>query len=190
MQFYSKHRKHQKGFTLLEMIVSLGIFSVVIVAAIGLMISIVNAQIKAANIQAVQDNIRFSLELMTKEIRTGSNFRTDVPCGIEGSRISFDSATDGLKRIYFWENNRIMRAKTVIANADCSGSTGKAMPLSAEEVVIERFRISTQGGNTGSGDGQAMITIALRARSISSKVQLESTMDIQTTVTPRLRDLP
>lgn len=178
------------GFTLLEMVVSIGIFSVVIVATIGLMLSISSAQIKAANIQAVQDNIRFGLELLTKEIRTGSNLSTAGSCGPAGSRISFD-ATSG-RRVYFWDaaNLLIMRAKQNITSADCDGTSGRAVPFSAEDVFIDRFQIETQGiGAAGSDDGQPMITVSLRARSKTSKIQLESAMDIQTTVTPRLRDL-
>lgn len=182
--------QNQNGFTLLEMVVSIGIFSVVIVATIGLMLSISSAQIKASNIQAVQDNIRFGLELLTKEIRTGSNFSITGSCGPAGSKITFD-ATSG-RRVYFWDatNLRIMRAKENIISADCDGATGKAVPFSAEDIFIDRFQIETRGiGAAGSDDGQPIITLTLRARSKTPKIQLESAMDIQTTVTPRLRDL-
>lgn len=175
------------------MVVSIGIFSVVITATIGIMLSIVNAQHKAANIQVVQDNVRFGLELMTKEMRTGRNFETlfpvCAPLDPEIHEIHFD-ATSG-RRIYFYDalNLRIMRAKENITPADCDGASGKAVPLSSEDVYIDRYVLATEGTIVGPSDGQPMITISLRARSKDPKVQLQSMMDVQTTVIQRARDL-
>ncbi len=183
--------KFSAGFTLLEMVISIGIFSVVMVISIGLMLSVSSAQIKAANTQAVLDNIRFGLELITKEIRTGSNFSTASPlCAPLGSEIRFDAVSG--RRIYFWDNIdfRIMRAKEDITGIDCSGSTGKAVPFSAEDVYIDRFNVITEGIIPGSSDGQSMITMVVRVRSKSPKIPLDSALDLQTTVIPRLRDLP
>lgn len=180
--------KNQAGFTLLEMVVSIGIFSVVVITAIGIMINVSNGMTKAANIQAVQDNIRFSLELMTKEMRTGGNFSLTSVCGPAGSEISFD-ATSG-RRIYFLDvaNKQIMRAKTDITASDCNGNTGKVTPFTANEVFVDRLHFVLHGTVVGPTDGQPAITIVLTTRSKSKKIQLETSMSIQTTVIQRLRD--
>ncbi|MBI3273573.1 MAG: prepilin-type N-terminal cleavage/methylation domain-containing protein [Candidatus Colwellbacteria bacterium] len=195
MIFYKVKKKYKTktrntGFTLLEMIISIGIFSVVIIASIGITLSISNAQIKSANMQAILDNTRFNLELMTKEIRTGGSFSTSSPiCAPLGSEIRF-YATSG-RRVYFWDpvNLRIMRAKEDISSIDCNGATGKAVPFSGENIYIDNLRFNTQGTIIGSSDGQPMIRIVLRARSKDKKTALESTVNLQTTVIPRIRDL-
>jgi len=186
----SKLRFLKSGFTLLEMIISIGIFSVIVIAAIGITLSVSNAQIKTANIQAIQDNIRFSLELITKEMRTGSKYTLTSICAGPGSEISFDTALDE-KRVYFLDsaNKRIMRAKEMITTSDCDGSSKKAAPFTAEDVFVDRLIFLTTGNLRGPVDGQPRITILLKVRSKSPKFELESSMDLQTTVVQRFRDL-
>ncbi len=184
-----RRKKTQQGFTLLEMIVSIGIFSVVIITTIGIIISVSNAQLKVASIQSTQDNIRFSIELLTKELNTGANYSTASPvCGGIGSEIRFD-ATSG-RRVYFWDstNLRIMRAKQDITSADCSGATGKVVQFTASDVFIDRLNFVVRGNTLGSSDGQPIVTITLRTRSKTTKVSLQSIMDIQMTIVQRIRD--
>lgn len=60
-----------RGFTLLEMIVALGIFAIAATLATGSLLSLTDAQKKAFSLQSTYDNVRFSLETMAKDIRTG-----------------------------------------------------------------------------------------------------------------------
>ena len=66
--------KKQSGFTLIEMIVSLGVFSVVITIAVGALLVLIatNQQLQAE--QSVMTNLSFALDSMTREIRTGTNY--------------------------------------------------------------------------------------------------------------------
>ena len=64
----------KKGFTLLEMIVSLGIFAVAALLATSSLLSLTDAQKKTYSLQSAYDNIRFALETMAKDIRTGDIF--------------------------------------------------------------------------------------------------------------------
>ena len=53
----------------MELIVSLALFSIVIVVVLGLFSMGITAQRKVLALQDVQDNARFMLEFMAKEIR-------------------------------------------------------------------------------------------------------------------------
>ncbi len=171
-----------RGFTLMEMVVSLGLFSVLVVAAMGVIISISNAQIKAANIQTIQDNIRFALELITKEARTGTDFQLSVVCASgPGEELSFTTAA-GSQRIYYRSGTELKR---IAGSTDCEES----QPVSSEDVEIETLRFILSGEIPGPNDGQPRITLAARLRSVSAKFQLESSMNLQTTIIQRLRDL-
>ena len=166
----------------MEMIISIGIFSVLVVASIGVTLGVSNAQIKASNIQVTQDNIRFSLELIAKEMRTGSQYRLSSVCTPNpGEEISFTTA-GAESRIYYLQGDRIMRLKN-------TGVCESAQPLMADEVGVERLRFIVSGTAPGPGDGQPRVTISMGVRSKSLKDPLESRMNLETTVVQRLRDL-
>lgn len=170
------------GFTLLEMVISIGIFSVLVVASIGVTLGVSHAQIKAANIQATLDNIRFGLELVTKEMRTGNGYRLSSACNQNsGEEISF--ATSGAEsRVYYLEEGRLMRLRN-------STVCASAQPVMADEVAVERLRFAISGTTPGFSDGQPRVTVSMSVRSKSLRDPLESQMDLQTTVVQRLRDL-
>lgn len=66
--------KNKSGFTLLEMIVAVGVFAALASLSIGSLLMLTGAQKKAASLQSVQDNLRFALEAMSKDIRFGDQY--------------------------------------------------------------------------------------------------------------------
>ena len=76
-----------RGFTLIEMIVSLAIFSIVAVVALGALTKIISANKKAQSLQSAMTNLNFTLESMSREMRVGSNFR----CAVGGGASSIAS---------------------------------------------------------------------------------------------------
>ncbi len=63
-----------RGFTLIEIIVSLGIFSVVAVIAVGALVRITSANRQAQAIQSGVNNISFVLDSISREMRVGTGF--------------------------------------------------------------------------------------------------------------------
>lgn len=93
MSFNMKSPKtSQSGFSLVEMIVSLGVFSVVITIAVGALLTMIasNNQLQAE--QSVMTNLSFALDSMTREIRTGSHYYC-YSAGSDNNNI-FDSGED------------------------------------------------------------------------------------------------
>lgn len=66
--------ENKRGFSLVEVIVSLAILAIVALINLAVVFSVSNAQKKAIALQNSQDNIRYAFEAMTKEIRTGYAF--------------------------------------------------------------------------------------------------------------------
>lgn len=64
-----------RGFTLVEMIVSLALFSVVAVIAIGALLKVIDANNKAQSIQSSVTNLNFALESMSRDLRTGTSIQ-------------------------------------------------------------------------------------------------------------------
>lgn len=71
------NKKSQSGFTLIELIVSLGVFSVVITIAVGALLMLVATNEQLQGEQSVMTNLSFALDSMTREIRTGSDYYCD-----------------------------------------------------------------------------------------------------------------
>jgi len=169
----------RSGFTLLEMIISLGIFSVVMITAIGAMLSVNTAQIKASHVQNIQDNIRFALESMTKEIRTGTAFRPSAPLGAGYTILTF-TRNDDVEITYCVLANAIQK----VIGTTCDPDTASA--VTDESIVIDKMLFYVIGDQFGSTDGQPRVTVSLDAH--TSDLKLETTFHLQTTVTQRMRD--
>ncbi len=73
-----KFRTSQKGFTLVEMIVALAVFTVVALIAVGALLKITSANKKSQTLKTTINNLNFALESMSREIRTGSTYQ----CGV------------------------------------------------------------------------------------------------------------
>jgi prepilin-type N-terminal cleavage/methylation domain-containing protein len=67
---FSKHR----GFTLLEMIVSLGIFTVVAVVAVGSLVRVTALNKQAQALQSAMNNLGSSMEEMSRYLRVGQYY--------------------------------------------------------------------------------------------------------------------
>lgn len=67
----------RRGFTLVEMIVALGIFSIVAVVALGALVKIISANKKAQTLQSSITNLNFALDSMSREMRVSSNYHCD-----------------------------------------------------------------------------------------------------------------
>ena len=59
-----------RGFTLIEMLVSVAIFSIVITIIMGTVVTIVDASRKARTMTEVMNNLNFSFESMTRTLKT------------------------------------------------------------------------------------------------------------------------
>ena len=64
-----------RGFTLIEIIVSLAIFSVVAVIAIGALVRVTSANRQAQAIQSGVNNVSFILDSMSRELRVGTGYK-------------------------------------------------------------------------------------------------------------------
>lgn len=188
-------KKNKQGFTLVEIIVATGLFATLVIAIMDIMIAAANAQRKISNIQAVQDNVRFSIELMAREMRTGERFRlVSHPCAFNlGEGIEFTNLTAGGRRYYYLadsdSNSSPDSIWRVAMPSDIDIDCASAAKFTADEVIVEYMRFYLHGQVLGPSDGQPRITIVLGARSRDQKIVSETSMQIQTSITPRVRDL-
>lgn len=188
-----KKIKHRAGFTLLETVVAVGMFSLLVILSIGITLGVLRAQTKASDIQSVLDNIRFGLELMTREIRTGNSLKYIANCGSIGQGVEFinlNVSPPAARFYYLQDTDTILGGDTLMRVAMNPGITtidcGQALPLTSSEVLVERFEAKLEGA--GVNDGQPRVTFFLKIKSKNPKVELDTSMNIQTTVVQRLRE--
>lgn len=74
-QFY--RQKQKGGFTLIEVMVSLMIFLIVVLASVGSLYSVNNASRKSQAMRSVLDNLTFAIDSISRTVRTGNY----VVCG-------------------------------------------------------------------------------------------------------------
>jgi len=161
----------KKAFTLIEVLVAVSIFIVVITVALTLFVSGINGQRKVIALQDVQDNARFLMGFIIKEIRMSEiNY-------INHSILNI-TRPDGESVVYTFNNSegRIERAD--------SSTNG---PINSNNVLVYG---SFYGLGIGSGDNQqARVTIVMDVQKNSDKAEASASIKIQTTVSQRNLDL-
>ena len=95
----------QSGFTLIEMIVSLALFSIVVTISVGALLVLIASNERFQEEQSVMTNLSFALDSMAREIRTGVNYYCDSQTTSgggtsgqlifnDGANLSFDPTQD------------------------------------------------------------------------------------------------
>jgi prepilin-type N-terminal cleavage/methylation domain-containing protein len=139
-----------KGFTLIETMVSVAIFSVVMVIALGALLAISASDRKAENLKSVINNLNFALDSMSRAIRTGSNWSCGVggDCWNTGSNTFTFLASNGQTVSYRLESlntdaaNAASVCGQVSPNIGCiakSINNGAWLAITAPEVIITDF---------------------------------------------------
>ncbi len=169
-----------RGFTLVEMIVAVFLFSIVMVVAVGALVSIVQANRKAQSVKSVMNNLNFSLESMTRAIRTGTAYDCPGSCQTAGSDSFSFLDKDGRNITYSYGKNgdtgQIFRA---IGTAD-------AQALTAPEVKIDSLQFYLRG-ESAADDVQPRVLIVVKGTAgPDDKTRTE--FSLQTLVTQRILD--
>ena len=98
--------KNKKGFTLIEMLVSISIFMSVMVIAMGSLISIINANKKSQAMKSVVDNVTFVLDSISRKVELGDDYKCS------GAVIDFScvgeacNCTGGGTAIQYYDKNK------------------------------------------------------------------------------------
>lgn len=167
----------QKGFTLVEMLVSVAIFTIVMVIALGALLAMTESDRRAQTLKTITNNLNFSLDAMSRSLRTGT---THSLTG--SSQITF-LAADGLTTSYCRGSGMSCSPTgTTILRSTGAGYS----PIISPEVVVTALTFILVGSPLGDNI-QPKVTILLRGYVQVSATQ-KSAFDLQTTVTQRLYD--
>ncbi len=161
-----------KGFTLIEMIVAVAVFSIVTTMALGSFLNVSDIQKKAMALRAVNDNLNFAVETMMREIRTGTDY-----CSTTCSPSSFNFTNSlGDLMVYALDGSVIKR----------SSNGGSFLSLTSAEVEIENLLFIVSGEEAGD-NLQPIVTIIINGSS-GEKEKVKSRLNLQTTISQRTID--
>lgn len=155
--------RKNKGFTLIELIVALSIFGLIIPATMNIFLSGIEGQRKSYAIQIAQENIRYALESMSKEIRMSRIKDTST---INTLNITAYKSTGVEDVTYSLSSGKIMR-------------NGQAITSSKMNVTSMKFYLSNVG------DPSSTATIAIIMESLEGESQKRAKINLQTTVSTR-----
>ena len=195
MDFLKNTKKNQKGFTLIEIMVSVSIFMIVMTISMGTIVTIVDANRKSQTLRTVMDNLNFTIEAMTRTIRFGTNYHCDVAdttppitspndCASGASSIVV-RASNGDIVTYKLDNGQIKRDVDSLIGTD---SSDYALTSSDVFIATTTFRvIGSYEYSGGENVLQPQVIITIGGYS-GSKPTSRSSFLLQTTVSQRVFD--
>ena len=115
----------QRGFTLIELMVSVALFIVIMLVSVGALLALVDANKKARALESVINNLNISLDGMVRAMRMGSLYNcgsSAIPdsnggdCVNGGTTFSFapygsDPSNQTQRWVYTFSNGQIFRSK-------------------------------------------------------------------------------
>ncbi len=175
-----KKLKIYNGFTLIEMIVAVSIFTIVVFISIGALLSISDANRKANILRSVMDNLNFAMENMARSVRTGNGYLCNGVGNCSGGKDNFTFTNQEGKPVTysFYETN----GKGTI---EISKNGGNNLRITSPEVDIDKLTFYVSGVGTDGKQPKVTITIIGTA---GIKDKFKTSFSIQTTVSQRVVD--
>ncbi len=190
----------QQGFTLIEILVSVALFSVVMVVALGALLSMSVSIRKAEAINSSINNLSAAMDAISRTVRTGTNYH----CGSGGTlSVPQDCALDSFFSYLNYDGNQVnycladVTAPTTCVNG-VTCPTGKSceiirliaggsyQPLTSPEINITSLGFYVTG-SLRSDTEQPKVTIVV-ASTIPVTSNTTTDFNLQTSVTQRIYD--
>jgi len=189
-----------RGFTLVEIIVALGLFLIVMTMMMGGLVVVLDMNKKVSSMQVVMNNLNTTLETMTRDIRFGTYYTchssrfnknsTKNCAGADLMAVRFQEESGDVFNIAYkfnTSNYTIERCKKSVAHDASTGETctsNEWEPITSSEVHIDEFELFVQG--VGGGGVHPRTTIIITGTVGTG--QSETNFTIQTSVNQRVID--
>lgn len=208
MKLY-KLLKKIKGYSLVEILVVLGLFSSIATLSLGALFNAQSVNARLQETQAILDNINLSTQTVTREIRFGSDFycaaslpqfQQSVPTvrkncdenGAPGTVLIFQpsDAENELDRVAYYVSNGVLYKDIYPYNG-----TTTILQMTSDDVNITSFRMYVTGANTSTGSNddanaidyaQPLVKVFISGVTRPAKASTPpATFDIETAISAR-----
>lgn len=182
------HRK-KIGFTLIELMVSLSIFSIIMVISMGAVLSIVEANRKSRSLTLSMNNLNLVVETMARNIKFGTNWvLSSCTGGVNCTEVTFDDRftlpAQALQKVSYrlsLSGTSMERRITLGPNATADYET-----ITAPEITIQNFSLTPRG--VGNDNKQPLLILTVRGV-VGTKVSNQTSFDLQSAVSQRELEL-
>jgi prepilin-type N-terminal cleavage/methylation domain-containing protein len=177
--------KNQGGYTLIELVVAVGLFALVMLLVSGAYLMMINVNQQTQNISTGIDNFSFALDAMTHDIRVGSGYT--CPTGTSDCTVDASSGSFALKN-----ESGIPVSYTLSGSAITKTTAGVSSYLTdATTVTVTSLVFYVTGTKTAAqGDlQQARVMIAVTGTVSSGAGKALQSFTVETGATMRGSDI-
>ena len=188
------------GFTLVEMLVAIAIFSIVMTVAAGALLNVIDANRKAQAIKTVINNLEFALEGISKDMRMGTEYSCSTDggntfigdCSGGGNAIRYKSPKAGNDWFAYYKfdiNKGQLWECLQNATRTCNTSSDYQPLTTTEELTINKavfYVLGVENPDDPATQPRMILTISGTA---GTKTRLQTTFDLQTGVSQRIRPI-
>lgn len=187
-------QSHKKGFTLIEVIVSIALFAVILTIALGALLMIIDANRQAKAIKLVVNNLNLAMEGMSRELRVGS----EICDTLGGSGLGCNNSS-GANEIYFTtdrgEADSLFRHNqngsdpgSVMRRIGPDAPDNQLLKLTGSDVIVDNLVFYIRGvGVEGGTQLQPSVVIVINGHIRQGDEVV--TFNVQTVVSQRKLDL-
>jgi len=179
----------KKGFTLVEMLISVAVFSVVMVSAVGIILAILNTNSHVRSNSIAMSNIDAVLEKIFREANVGSYYHCgggeiekarDCPGGIPSSVFIFEGAGGDENKI---DDQIIYRLNSEDSSIEMSRDGGATFLCITEgNIIVDEFNVNVLGNDDTK---QPAVFVGIRGHVKDSK-NVKTEFAVQTMIAERL----
>ncbi|MCR4286010.1 MAG: prepilin-type N-terminal cleavage/methylation domain-containing protein [Candidatus Kaiserbacteria bacterium] len=136
----------QTGFTLIELMVSLTVFSIVMVISVGTLLTLIDANAKAQALYMATTNLSFALDAITRDIRTGHEYHCynggGIPAGgpfdcLSGDSLSFIRDWDSVQVGYRLNGGKIQQNVGMVSSGSWEDMTSDKVVINSLSFVVK-----------------------------------------------------
>ncbi len=177
--------KRSFGFTLVEIIVAVSLFTLVATISIGAVLSIFDANKKSQTSKTVVDNLNLSIEDMARTVRFGTNYH----CGSGGTLTSPQNCSvgDNFLAVNFNSSTVVFRLNNSRIERSTNGGTTYS-PITASDVVIETLNFYVFGATDSPSLQQPYVLVLIRGY-VGTKPTQQTKFTIETIMSQRALDI-
>ncbi|HEV7449573.1 MAG TPA: type II secretion system protein [Candidatus Paceibacterota bacterium] len=191
-------KKQKRGFTLIEMLVSVAIFATVMTIALGALLAMSESDRKAQTLKSVINNLNFALDDISRTMRTGMTYDCNASGGTTATAHDCATAASAGTAVGFTsadnQNIRYCRGKYTGSSWSCDAAGAAILvskagasyaPLTSSEVIINNLQFYVTGAESATVQPHVVI---LLSGSVQVSGSQTSSFDLETSVTQRLYD--
>ncbi|MHB8651883.1 MAG: PilW family protein [Minisyncoccota bacterium] len=207
VNFRQSRKLTNRGFTLVELIVSMGIFSIVVLIATSSVLSMVDANRKAQAMRITMDGVSFALDDISRIARTGYNYQciSSADPSFTMSKPSFLACPNGtvggapvigvkvdtiVGTVEYYFDSTDNTIKKAFYNGGATPGSYPAQTITPPEAKITNAKFYVLGNQAGAPgtptpDQPRILILVDGQYNYFGKSKLDTTFKLQTLVTSR-----